>query len=310
MTIPEFPFQSDAAFDVDFNKESLQAQRIVRRLQTGNGIVALDVDGVFLDGSSMGTDWFTDPAFATILPILDQNLDLRLITARGEMVIPSIRQMVSGGINLAGPHIIEEGHAWLMDGEVHPLVSQEYIQFFRALHVDLQNNGLVNSWQDVKHENNTFCWGDSRWQGRYSGSLWFRYQDRDFMEEKLQQKVRQLSEIASVQVDCHFNAQPQNDLSWMRIRSSEVNKAHRMHTLGLPDVYVCDGPNDRQAVAAMQPDILLPYMRNTDGVVIAVNSSPDQETADMRWVYENADITVNSHQELAFLLKIVAHSIQ
>ncbi len=309
MALVEFPFQSDTTYDFDRKRTCFNALRIVERLKTGHGTLALDADGVFVDGSSMGTDRLTDPAFATILPDLDQKLDLRLITARGESIIPSIRRLVTGAINLAGPHIIEEGHAWLMDGVVHPLASQEYIQFFHTLRNDLQNNGLKDSWQDVARTKNTFCWGDQRWQGRYSGSLWFRYQDHACMEEKLRDTVLQLSTSSSVQVDCHVNSQPQNDLSWMRIRSKEVNKSHRMYTLGLPDVYVCDGPNDRQAIAAMQPDILLPYMRNPHGLVIAVNASPDKETADMRWVYDNADITVHSHQELAFLFRKIVDNL-
>lgn len=309
MTPVEFPFQLLSTPSFETSDTLNHARRIAERLSRGQGILGLDVDGVLLDGSSIEGDQLTDPAIATILPNLEKKLDIRLITARGASVISSMKQLIPQGLDLIGPHIIEEGHAWLMDGMVHPLVSQEYAQFFRTLREDLQNNGLKHSWQEVASTKNSFCWGDARWQGRYSGSLWFRYQDRGVMENLLKEKVGHFSDMASVSIDFHFNTQPQNDLAWMRIRSSEVNKAHRMHTLGLPDVYICDGPNDRQAIASMRPDILLPYMQNTHGMVIAIDSSPDKETADMRWVYEHADMTVHSHQELASLLKKISQFV-
>ena len=129
------------------------------------------------------------------------------------------------------------------------------------------------------------------------------------MQDKLSNMVSQLSAQSSVPVDYRFNSQPDSDLAWMRIGSKDIHKAHRLQTLGLPDVYICDGPNDRRVFQTMKPDILLPYMRNLGGLTIVVKGSPDQETDDMKWVYKNADATLNNYGELGYLLSLIVSSI-
>jgi hypothetical protein len=288
---------------------STSADIIFERLIHGNRRLVFDVDGVLVKGDS-GADRLTHPSLIQSLPILDQHFNLSFVTARGESALPIIRGLVGWPLGLSGPSVIEEGHAWLFDGEVHPLVSDDYISFFKTLRRELSGDGLLDSWNKVKVEKNSYCWGDPRWQGRYTGSLWFRNQDYEIMSERLQELVMKLSDQAKVAVNCCFNSQPKDDLAWMRIGAANFDKAHRLPTLGLPNVYLCDGPNDGPVLSAMRrPDIFLPYMRNTGGLVVAVQNSPDKVTPEMEWVYRHAGITLQSHEDLGDMLALLSQKM-
>lgn len=287
--------------DISLNDTS---QLIYERLSLGKGILALDVDGVFLDGGTIDCrDKFTDPRFREILPYLDENYLLRLITARGASVIPTIRNLANFPLQLDGPHLLEDGHGFYIGNELHPTVSEEHQHFFSSLkqyvHTDTK---FRPSWEQVKNESGTFCWGDPRWQGQYTGSLWTKFSSFNETGEYLENVVRKFANEHQAAIDIRPGFQEQNNLAWLRIAKADTNKATYLNTIGMPDVYICDGPNDRATVAAMKPDILLPYMNNPHGLVVALMASPDAYSQDMKWVYDHADIVIQNPQKLAQVL--------
>lgn len=288
-----------SAFIIEHAQREFEIAQILKHvLNKTKAPLAFDIDGPILKGDVITSqDMVTDPAFARILPLLDHQYGLQFITARNTGIL-GILQELSGDPTLGkkGKHAFEGAHVFYEDNELqaHPdippsyqMLSYEIYHRFRSL------PHFRESWEKVLSDQGAFCMGDLRWQGKYTQSWWFRYEDRKQMSQFLIETAAPL--VNGSPPIFSPGEQEKNNLAWLRIRHPHITKASALDRLHPPAAFIYDGPGDLNYIRRSKRDFL-------PGLMIAILNTPDEMTPEICQAHQEADIQVADQASLARIL--------
>lgn len=274
------------------------ATQIFERLRNESSPhMGFDLDGVLFQGDAINGDRWADPHFPLLLSQLVDYSRFSAITARGPHGLELLR-------NIGDPRLLQtaslgQGHALLIDGEYQTLVPPENQLLFDLLWNDVLPHSelYLSSWEEVRQtEGPTFCRGDERYQNFITGTIWYRYLYKDEVLSRLLTIKTSLEERSRANIYYKEGEQPHKDLAWLRLGAEGLDKSHGIENIGVPHVYICDGPGDGSLVEKLHS--------SHQGLVVFISSSPDKETEEMLHVKQQADIILPTPKDLARVLDI------